>query len=302
MNFYITFCNLHHLDLKPSPDTLSFFISYMACQTGPSGKTISIQTISSYLSGIAHHLEPFYPSIWSIRKHPLVIKTLQGAEKTDGHSVLQKLPIEDDHLHLLVSKLGSSDNFDDHLFLAICFTAYHGLMRLREIVTPDNPKKLNFRKLSLCCTVEFIHNNSIHAFKFNLPTHKVDWQYHGNLVVIQSRQIPLDPVSIFSHYLDVRDGSFSFLLHLWVWHDGSFPSHSWFTCKLHLFLPKDFSGHSFHAGGTTHLTAAGISNDTIQAMGWWSSEAWHTYIHKNPVILLANITPSSVFDFSVSHA
>ncbi len=274
MNSYITFCNLHHLDLKPLPDTLSFFISYMACQTGPSGKTISIQTISSYLSGIAHHLEPFYPSIWSIRKHPLVIKTLQGAEKTDGHSVLQKLPIEDDHLHLLVSKLGSSDNFDDHLFLAICFTAYHGLMRLREIVTPDNPKKLNFRKLSLCCTLEFIHNNSIHAFKFNLPTHKADWQYHGNSVIIQSRQIPLDPISIFSHYLDVRDASFSFLPHLWVQQDGSFPSHSWFMHKLHHFLPKEFSGHSFHAGGATHLAAAGI-------LSWYnlSSFLFHLWLH-----------------------
>ncbi len=104
-----------------------------------------------------------------------MIKTLQGVEKTDGHSILQKLlPIKDDHLCLLVSKLGSSDDFDDCLFLAICFTAYHGLMRLGEIVTPDNPKKLNFRKLSLCCTLEFIHNNSIHAFKFNLPTHKAD--------------------------------------------------------------------------------------------------------------------------------
>ncbi len=187
MNSYITFCNLHHLDLEPLPDTLSFFISYMAHQTGPSGKTISIWTISSYLSGIAHHLEPFYPSIRSIRKHPLVIKMIQGAEKTDGHSILWKLLIEDNHLCLLVSKLGSSDDFNDCLFLTICFTAYHGLMRLREIVTPDNPKKLNFHKLSLHHMVEFIHNNSIHAFKFNLPTHKVDWQYHGNSVVIQSR-------------------------------------------------------------------------------------------------------------------
>src|SRR5260221_10145468 len=172
MNSYITFCNTHNLDLDPSPDTLSFFISFMARQIGPSGKPISIHTILSYLSGIAHHLEPFYPSVRSIRKHPLVVKTLQGVEKTDGHSITHKLLIEDKHLHLLVTKLGSSNDFDDCLFLAICFTAYHGLMRLGELVIPDNPKMLNFCKLSLCCTVEFVQNNSICAFKFNLPTHK----------------------------------------------------------------------------------------------------------------------------------
>jgi|SRR5258708_21873126 len=156
-----------------------------------------------------------------------------------------KLLIEDEHLHLLIAKLGSSDNFNDHLFLTICFMAYHGLMRLGEIVTPNNPKMLNFHKLSLCHTVEFIQNDSIHAFKFNLPTHKADQQYHGNSIIIQSRHSPLNPILVFSHYLDARDSSFFFLPHLWLQQDGSFPSHSWFTHKLHLFLPKEFSGHSF---------------------------------------------------------
>src|SRR5258708_18173967 len=245
MNLYITFCNLHNLDLDPSPDTLSYFISFMAHQTSPLGKLISIHTILSYLSGIAHHLEPFYPSVRSMRKPQVVVKTLQGVEKTDGHSITHKLLIEDEHLHLLVTKLGSSNDFDDHLFLAICFTAYHSLMRLGELVIPDNPKMLNFCKLSLHHMVEFVQNNSICAFKFNLPTHKADWQYHGNLVIIQSRQTPLDPVPIFSCYLEVRDSSFSFLPHLWIQQDGSFPSHSCFTCKLHHFLPQEFSGHSF---------------------------------------------------------
>src|SRR5258708_3037314 len=111
----------------------------------------------------------------------------------DSWSITCKLPIEDEHLHLLIAKLGSSDNFDDRLFLAICFMAY-------------------------------------------------------------------------------------------------------------LFIPKEFSRHSFQAGGATHLAAVGIPNDKIQAMGHWSSEAWRSYVRKNPVVLLANVSPSSVFDFSVPYA
>ena len=63
INSYVAFCNLHNFDLDPSPDTLSFFVSFMAHQMGPMGNPISICTITSYLSGIAHHLEPFYPNI-----------------------------------------------------------------------------------------------------------------------------------------------------------------------------------------------------------------------------------------------
>src|SRR5258708_10185397 len=259
MNSYINFCNTHNLDLDPSPDTLSFFISFMAHQIGPSGKPISIRMITSYLSGIAHHLEPFYPSIRSIRKHPLVVKTLQGAAKTDGLLISRKLAIEDEHLRLLVTKLGTSTEYDDFLFLAICFTAYHGLMRLGELVVPDNPKLLNFCKLSLHHTMVFTHDQPTHTFKFNLPTHKTDHWYHGNSVVIQSRHPPLDPVSVFSHYLSLRDSTFSFLPHLWVHQNGSLPSRSWFTHKLHQFLPKNFSGHSFHARGATHLAPVGIA-------------------------------------------
>ena len=45
-----------------------------------------------------------------------------------------------------------ADHFslDDKLFLAICLTAYHGLMRLGDLVIPDSPNHLNFRKATLC--------------------------------------------------------------------------------------------------------------------------------------------------------
>ena len=59
----LTFCKLHHFDIEPTPDRLSLFIAYLACQTGPLGKLISIPTITSYLSGVTHFLEPSYPNI-----------------------------------------------------------------------------------------------------------------------------------------------------------------------------------------------------------------------------------------------
>ena len=127
-NSYLSFCYRHEIDLDPTPNTLSWFIVYMAWQTGPSGHLISIWTISSYLSGISHHLLPFYPHVLDSRRHSLVTKTLRGAEKMEGQPITRKSAINDQHLLYLLDRIRSSSSYDDWLFLAICFTAYHGLL------------------------------------------------------------------------------------------------------------------------------------------------------------------------------
>src|SRR5258708_2151970 len=76
LNSYLTFCDWHDFDINPTPNTLSFFITYMACQLGLSRKLISIRTITSYLSRIAFYLEPSYPYIHNIRKHPLITQMI----------------------------------------------------------------------------------------------------------------------------------------------------------------------------------------------------------------------------------
>src|SRR5260221_2470998 len=58
LNSYLAFCSLHNLDIEPSPDTLSFYISFMARPNRPFRQLISIRTITSYLSRIFHHPEP----------------------------------------------------------------------------------------------------------------------------------------------------------------------------------------------------------------------------------------------------
>jgi len=131
--------------------------------------------------------------------------------------------------------------------------------------------------------IPFMHSNSIY-----LPTRPI--VIITGILLLSSPDMLLLILFLFflfSHYLSSRDSVFSFLPHLWVQQDGSLPSCSWFTHKLHQFLPHHFSGHSFRAGGATHLAAVGIPNERIQAMGHWTSEAWCSYVRKNPVILFA---------------
>ena len=75
-NSYLSFCYWHKINLDPTLNTLSWFIAYMAQQTGPLDHLISIQTISSYLLGISHDLQPFYPHVLDSHRHSDLVSWL----------------------------------------------------------------------------------------------------------------------------------------------------------------------------------------------------------------------------------
>jgi len=52
--------------------------------------------------------------------------------------------------------------------------------------------------------------------------------------------------------------------------------------KLFAILDRSFGGYSPRAGGATFYASLGLPEDTIQALGRWSSKAWKTYIRDNP--------------------
>ena len=69
LNSYLNFILLHHLPAEPTDDTLSLFTVYTAHYIKP-------DSVDSYLSGIAHQLEPFFPDVRKARSSPLVKRTL----------------------------------------------------------------------------------------------------------------------------------------------------------------------------------------------------------------------------------
>lgn len=77
VNSYLTFCKLHHLAPKPSPDTFSLYITWQSSHIDP-------KSVDSYLSGICNNLKPYYPDIRKVRKSLLVSRTLKGAKCRHG--------------------------------------------------------------------------------------------------------------------------------------------------------------------------------------------------------------------------
>jgi hypothetical protein len=85
LNSYLTFCQLHHLDLDPTVNTLSLYITFMSHH-------IEFHSVCSYLAGIVSELKPSYPSVCPNRYSLLVVHTLKGSMCRSLDPVCQKAP------------------------------------------------------------------------------------------------------------------------------------------------------------------------------------------------------------------
>jgi hypothetical protein len=61
LNSYLSFVRLHDMPVEPTANTLSLYTVYMCHHIRPT-------SINTYLSGICHQLEPFFPGVREIRK------------------------------------------------------------------------------------------------------------------------------------------------------------------------------------------------------------------------------------------
>jgi hypothetical protein len=272
---YLSFCKSHGFDIKPTPDTLSFYTVFMSHHINP-------RSVSTYLSGICSQLEPYFPEVREVRTSKLVTKTLRGCTKMRAIPTKRKRPLGREELvNAIVSHPHPS--FDDSLFAAILLTSFHGLMRLGESVWPDNQSLQDYRKVILRSSVHVASQ----SFSFTLPGHKADRLFEGNKVIIQKVNTHDDPHSAFTSYIRRRDAKFPHNPELWLREDGSIPTRSWFMKRLRHLFPGNVGGHSLRAGGATALALAGIPPHIIQAIGRWSSNAFQIYIRQHPMVLAA---------------
>jgi hypothetical protein len=106
---------------------------------------------------------------------------------------------------------------------------------------------------------------------------------------VPARTDALDPLHLLCSYLSSHDSLHHFHPLLWVHEDGSVPTCSWYISHLHQHFPFDIASHSLRSGGATAYALVGLSDDHIQALGHWSSDAFRIYIHKHPLLLHALI-------------
>jgi hypothetical protein len=278
LNSYLTFCKLHKLPIDPTPETLSFYVTFQSTFISPS-------SVNNYLSGVCSQLELYFPSVRANRASQLVTRTLKGARHRHGSVPARKDPLAWDHLNKVHATFASSNLHDDFLFEALLLTGFCALLRLSELVLPDNKLLQNHAKLSLrsSCALQ------TDSYTFWLPVHKSDALFEGNRVVVLRRSTDPDPVAVMCQYLMSRDKKFPLHPNLWLTQAGTVPTRAWFISFLRKFFPPSISGHSMQAGGATAMAEEGAAPNLIKAASRWSSDAFERYIRKNPFILHAII-------------
>ena len=277
-NSYLTFCKLHNMLIDPTPETLSYYITFQSSHINP-------KSVESYLSGICNNLEPFFPEIRANRATALVKRTLKGALRRHGRPTKRKSPLSIAQLQSLTVDLANSPHHDDMLFLSMINTGFPGLLRLGEMAVSDNPHLRNFQKVVLRSSLVWVGVD----FEFLLPAHKTDTTFEGNRVHIARIIGAPDPKPIMVNYIRSRDRLFPLHPQLWLCANGFSPTRSWFLRRLSQYCPADIAGQSMRAGGATALAQAGASGDLIRGAGRWSLGTFEQYIRKNVVVLHALI-------------
>ncbi|KAI0350121.1 hypothetical protein OH77DRAFT_1574357, partial [Trametes cingulata] len=232
---------MHNFPVEPTANTLSFYTTYMCRQIEP-------RSVDSYLSGICSELETWFPDVRAARKSPLVARTLKGCKRMYSKPIVRKCTLTKHDLALAATHVGAQPSYDDKLFLAILFIGFHALLRLGELVWPDQRDLRSYRKLTMRNSVT-VHDND---YQFVLPTHKADPFFDGSRVVVQRTQTLPDPHTAFVVFLDERDHAFPLQAELWLRADGSVPLRAWFMTRLRRIFPRDVAGHSMRAGELHH--------------------------------------------------
>ena len=112
---------MHDFPVKPTTDTLSFFIVYMCHYINP-------RSVNTYLSGITQQLKADFPTVKEARNSALVRRTLQRCMQMKGRATMRKHTLTIDDLHLVVNHYRNSTLHDDLLFISMLQTGFFGLL------------------------------------------------------------------------------------------------------------------------------------------------------------------------------
>jgi len=276
LNSYLNFILLHELPVEPTDDMLSLYTVWTSSYIEP-------RSVDSYLSGICHQLESYFPDIRAARSSPLVKRTLRGCKRMKSSPINRKRALTLEDLGRVIVYYSKSTLHNDILFVAMLLTGFFALLRLGELTLPNDKSIRDWRKIVRRDTVHVHHN----SYGFHLPHHKADRYFEGNHIIVRRDQFQHNPLAHFNTYLASRDRLFPLSSPLWITASGEVPTRSFFTSRLASFFDNSVGGQSMRAGGATSLAEHGVPPSIIQPLGRWSSQAFLVYIRRSPALIQA---------------
>ena len=160
--------------------------------------------------------------------------------------------------------------------LSCCFCPCH---HLGELILKNVKDEFHWQKMIKHGSLIF----GVDHISYCLPYHKTDHFYHSTTVLFSPQEVA-DPVDLLQSFVGHHDPIHGAQTALFLCEDGSFPNCVWFDKRFFVLLDHYFGGHSLYAEGATYFSSLSLSENVIQALGHWSSQAWTIYICDNPTI------------------
>lgn len=247
-------------------------------------KGFASSTITSQLSalGYVHQLQGFEDPT----KTFMVKKAIQGAGRLAPHYDL-RLPITAPIMRHLINALPlvADNDYLASLMGAIFTTAFFALARIGELV-PSNSSELSKVVHTQDINFENTSTSKVMWVTFRDFKHNYGKQPH-HIPVKQSASSSFCPVLLMQRYLAMRDKNPG---PLFISKNGKPFLRSQFdmlTRRVLAFCGFDsskYKGHSFRIGGATTAASLGYSDNQIQLLGRWKSDAYKRYIRSPQLI------------------
>ena len=247
-------------------------------------------TIRVYLAGINFIAKLLTGAPHPSYLHPHVSLLLKGIKRYEPRHPPSRQPLTARILSdcITVLRSGYSDPLTDSTLESTFLLAFYGFLRCSEF-TASNTK---FNPVQHPCLSDLsIFNAS--TLIFTLKHSKTDQFGTTTPIYLFKLNSPLSPYEPLVRHLSTRRSQNATPSDpLFVSESGSIITRNWFHHHLRLVLakagyaPEHFSGHSFRIGAASTASQKGIPEHTIQILGRWSSNAYHTYIRSNAHDLL----------------
>ena len=285
---YERFCSIHRLRAFP-PTESSFlrFIAYLNILN------LRSQTIKVYVAGLDHHC---VLHDWNRSASFQRVKLLLRAVTMVDIPRKGKLPITLDILNIM-KPLVISDSEDGYMFWAAMVLAHFGLLRVSEF-TVNTKFDAAIHVSGNSVTLE---EKRVSIF---VPRSKTDKYHKGFTLSFVCNKTSVCPFCALKFYYMRSFASKNFDLPLFRLSNGKPLTRSVFVKETKRVLQslgmdvKNYSSHSFRAGGATSAAQSGFKDWELKQLGRWKSNCYQCYIRPSDHFLetLRNKISTSVVD------
>ncbi|XP_073672411.1 uncharacterized protein, partial [Paramisgurnus dabryanus] len=259
--------------------TITSFISYLN-----SVKNLQVGSIKGYLSGIQffHKLIYGFPSPEINNSQTSLL--IKGIQRSRPSKIDSRQPITLDILTkcIQILRTGYHSSHTAHTLDAMFLLSFFGFLRCSEIAINS---KFNPKIHPTISDLSILDSESIAYF---IKQSKTDQEKKGHYIYIFNLPSPIQPYQALLSYLKLRNAQSKSAMDPLFVDDSNHPvTRFWFQKHLKQIIAlsglpvEHFSSHSFRIGAATTAAQKGLSQNQIQALGRWSSDAFKSYIRYN---------------------